>query len=280
MVYPSRNRLVSTAFACKQKKISNIKINFFSKLVKFTWKIQNRLNKKKKQISNFSNFHFSSYGHFCSKYCQLSMNFHDNSSNKIRQIVFSFVSAHCACFLKVGSKLRGGGLHVVSWDRAHLILFWARSNIVLSTRLLSIKIAEHARQSLSSTSVVWNSKFERLLSKVRKIFEAKRSRDVHQPSVPVSNWYQKCFQKPLLSINIHRLWQPLNAKLKSKLTQQQRYTQEESKKHLERANYARNLLRSTGLESKQEDLCPVDIFYHLIAIRGIFILKHPVNINI
>ena len=27
-------------------------------------------------------------------------------------------------------------------------------------------------------------------------------------------------------------------------------------------------------------LCPVDIFYHLIAIRGIFILKHPVNINI
>ena len=29
-----------------------------------------------------------------------------------------------------------------------------------------------------------------------------------------------------------------------------------------------------------EDLCPVDIFYHLIAIRGIFILKHPVNINI
>ena len=28
------------------------------------------------------------------------------------------------------------------------------------------------------------------------------------------------------------------------------------------------------------NLCPVDIFYHLIAIRGIFILKHPVNINI
>ena len=33
-----------------------------------------------------------------------------------------------------------GGLHVVSWDRAHLILFWASSNIVLSTRLLSKKL--------------------------------------------------------------------------------------------------------------------------------------------
>ena len=46
----------------------------------------------------------------------------------------------------------------------------------------------------------------------------------------------------------------INAKLKSKLTLQQRIdTQEESKKHLERANFARNLLKSTGLESKQEN---------------------------
>ena len=45
-------------------------------------------HQKKKQISNFSNFYFSSYGHFCSKNCQLSINFHDNSRNKIRQIVF------------------------------------------------------------------------------------------------------------------------------------------------------------------------------------------------
>ena len=39
------------------------------------------------------------------------MSFHDNSKNKNRKnrkIVFSFVSAHCVSFMKVGSKLRGG----------------------------------------------------------------------------------------------------------------------------------------------------------------------------
>ena len=35
---------------------------FFSIVVKFTWKIRNRLNRKKNQISDF---YFSSYGHFC-----------------------------------------------------------------------------------------------------------------------------------------------------------------------------------------------------------------------
>ena len=45
------------------------------------------------------------------------MNFHVNSKNKKRKIVFSFVSAHCAPFKKVESKLRGRGLLVVSWDR-------------------------------------------------------------------------------------------------------------------------------------------------------------------
>ena len=32
-----------------------------SKVVKFTWKIWNRLNRKKNQISDFSDFHFLSY---------------------------------------------------------------------------------------------------------------------------------------------------------------------------------------------------------------------------
>ena len=31
---------------------------------------------------------------------------------------FSFISAHSASFMKTGSKLRGGGLHILSWDRA------------------------------------------------------------------------------------------------------------------------------------------------------------------
>ena len=35
------------------------------------------------------------------------MNFHDNSKNKNRKIVFSFVYAHCTSFMRVGSKLRG-----------------------------------------------------------------------------------------------------------------------------------------------------------------------------
>ena len=80
-------------------------------------KVQNRLHRKKNQISDFSDNYFSSYDQFCSKNCQFSMNFHDNSRNKNRKIVFSFVSAHCATFMKVGSKLRGGGLHILSWDR-------------------------------------------------------------------------------------------------------------------------------------------------------------------
>ena len=61
------------------------------------------------------------FSHCCSKNRQFSMNFHDNSKNEIRKnrkIVFSFVSAHCASFMKVGSKLRGEDLLVVTWDRA------------------------------------------------------------------------------------------------------------------------------------------------------------------
>ena len=40
-----------------------------------------------------------------------------------RKIDFSFDSAHCASFMKVGSKLIGGGggrLHILSWDRAQV----------------------------------------------------------------------------------------------------------------------------------------------------------------
>ena len=42
---------------------------FFSKVVKFTWKIRNRLNRKKNQMSDYSDFYFLSYGLFCSKNC-------------------------------------------------------------------------------------------------------------------------------------------------------------------------------------------------------------------
>ena len=35
------------------------------KVIKFTWMMRNQLNRKKNQISDFSNFNFSGYGHFC-----------------------------------------------------------------------------------------------------------------------------------------------------------------------------------------------------------------------
>ena len=47
-----------------------------------------------------------------------SINFHDNSKNKYLKIDFSFVSAHCASFVKMEYKLRGGGHHVLTWDSA------------------------------------------------------------------------------------------------------------------------------------------------------------------
>ena len=40
-------------------------IQFFFPFLKFTWKIGIQLNRKKNQILDFSNFYFSSYGHFC-----------------------------------------------------------------------------------------------------------------------------------------------------------------------------------------------------------------------
>ena len=49
---------------------------------------------------------------FVLKSPQFSMNFHDNSKNKNwknRKKDFSFISAHFASFMKVGSKLRGEG---------------------------------------------------------------------------------------------------------------------------------------------------------------------------
>ena len=72
--------------------------------------MRNRLNRKKNKISKFPVFYFSRNGHFCSKKYQFSMNFHDNSTNKNRKIYFLFASAHCAYFIKVGSKLSGRGV--------------------------------------------------------------------------------------------------------------------------------------------------------------------------
>ena len=38
------------------------------------------------------------------------MKLHNNSKNKNRKIYFSYDSAHCASFMKMGAKLREGGV--------------------------------------------------------------------------------------------------------------------------------------------------------------------------
>ena len=87
------------------------------------------------------------FRHFCSENCQFSMHFHDNSKNKNcknRKIVFSFVSAHCVSFKNVGSKLRAGGLLVVSWDKARYILFHIQRHILFHVQffIFSFHFAE------------------------------------------------------------------------------------------------------------------------------------------
>ena len=71
--------------------------------------MSNVLNRKKNHTSDFSDFYFSNYGHFCNKNGQFSMHFHDNLKNKNRTIDFSFDSAHRASFMKMGAKLKGVG---------------------------------------------------------------------------------------------------------------------------------------------------------------------------
>ena len=97
-----------------------MKILFFSKVVKFTWKIRNQLNRKKNWISDFLISIFRViFGHFefqflvilVLKSFQFSMNFHDISKNRNRKnqkIGISFDSAHYVSFMKVSSKLSEG----------------------------------------------------------------------------------------------------------------------------------------------------------------------------
>ena len=65
------------------------KINFlFFLFFKCTWKIQNRLNRKKNQISDFTNFYFSSYSYFVTSSPQLSIKFCTISKNINRRILY------------------------------------------------------------------------------------------------------------------------------------------------------------------------------------------------
>ena len=84
--------------------------------------------------SVFSDFYFSSYGHFLvilwCHHTNFRWIFQDNSKNKknwkLFLFQFSFYSAHSASSIKTGSQLRGrgGGLHILSWEKPH---FWCKS---------------------------------------------------------------------------------------------------------------------------------------------------------
>ena len=65
---------------------------FFSKLVKFAWKMQNVLNWKKNWISGF-------YFWVMVIFVLKTVYFHDNSKNKNQKIDFLCDSVHCASFM-------------------------------------------------------------------------------------------------------------------------------------------------------------------------------------
>ena len=62
---------------------------------------------------NFPIFIFRVTVIFVLKSPKFSMNFHDNSKNKNREMDFSIDSAHCASLIKTGANLMGGGFCIV-----------------------------------------------------------------------------------------------------------------------------------------------------------------------
>ena len=108
MVDPSQNRLVSTAY---QKNLINfacsIKIIFF-KMVKFTWKIRNVLNRKRNQFSDFFLRVMVIFDHSCTQITPIFDEFSRYSKNKNhKQFLFRFsiYSAHSAYFIKIWQLL-------------------------------------------------------------------------------------------------------------------------------------------------------------------------------
>ena len=138
LVDPSRNKLASTTYLaivssvfCMQGYAINayikIKITiFFFINSQIFMKDADRLNRKKNQISDFSDFHFSRYGHFCTKYHpNFRWIFTITWKIKIGILTFHSIQQYCASFMKTGSKLGGeeeGGrcLYILSWDRANI----------------------------------------------------------------------------------------------------------------------------------------------------------------
>ena len=78
-------------------------------MFKCTWKMRNRLNRRKNQISGF--FYFRVMVIFELKSPQFSMTFHHNSKNKIRKIV-SYIRFNTLCIIhknRIKTEGWGGG---------------------------------------------------------------------------------------------------------------------------------------------------------------------------
>ena len=126
-----------------------------SVFLRFYWKMRYVMNRKKNHVSDFSDIYFSSYGQFWSFLHPNHPNFRwiftitRKINRKNRKINFSFDSAHCASFMKIGSKLRGGrgGLHILSWDRALLLII--RMNFIVVINL------NDGKQIVKSRSVIF-----------------------------------------------------------------------------------------------------------------------------
>ena len=99
-------------------------MNFFlSKVFKLTWKMQNLMNRKKNQISDFSQFHFSSYGHFCTlifdEFFTITLKL------KIRKLFFHSIQ-HISYLPWKWDQNWGEerwGLHILRWEKANLQKF-------------------------------------------------------------------------------------------------------------------------------------------------------------
>ena len=91
---------------------------FSSKVVKFTWKMQNVLNRKKNHILDFSNSNFSNYAQFMVIFVLKTANFQwicavnrKKEIGKIWKLIFHPFQ-HIPHFMKMGAKLMVGGVCV------------------------------------------------------------------------------------------------------------------------------------------------------------------------
>ena len=116
LVDPSWNRLASTAYFAIVSSVFCL-----HRKIQIKSGESNRQNRKKNQISYFSNFYFSSYGHFCSKTCQFSFEFSRQLEKWKSENWFSIRFSTFRVIHENRIKTEGGGdLHV--WTGSYIYI--------------------------------------------------------------------------------------------------------------------------------------------------------------